>query len=114
MNNITQGRGHDLPQMTYGDNIFLNRPRDFRLLSAWQENGQLYCNLRAANLDDGPEYKALSYTWGPATRSEVKRLGSASENEQKTHAVVSFIILIIHLGVEYPPPPPPTFLEPEI
>ncbi|KUI67930.1 Heterokaryon incompatibility protein 6, OR allele [Cytospora mali] len=70
----------------------LCKPKDFRLLEVRRtyEGGVIKCDLRVENLENNyPKYRALSYTWGPATRHELDRLpGGASDNEQRKHGIL--------------------------
>lgn len=62
--------------------LVFTRPREIRLLRVLRfDDEQLHCDLRVANLDEKPVYKALSYTWGLATKVEAQRPDSdVSEN----------------------------------
>lgn len=52
----------------------LNNKRDIRLLQFKSTaNGVVSCQLSVVNLDSKPDYIALSYTWGPATKEEEAR-----------------------------------------
>ncbi|KAH7119300.1 heterokaryon incompatibility protein-domain-containing protein [Dactylonectria macrodidyma] len=44
----------------------LEEPRQTRLLHLLPGTGELYFNLESVNLDDNPEYEAISYCWGNA------------------------------------------------
>lgn len=85
------------PSIDYGSTALrLCKPKDFRLLElrGCSKDGVVHCDLRVENLNNtGLTYKALSYTWGPATRRELNRLpGGASNNEQRKHSIASLTI----------------------
>jgi hypothetical protein len=45
----------------------LKEPRQIRLLSLLPGKDQIHFNLQTVNLDDNPEYEAISYCWGDPT-----------------------------------------------
>ncbi len=54
--------------------LSLNHPRDIRLVRIYEsQDGTISCKLWTVNLDQVPEYVALSYTWGPSTNEEFNR-----------------------------------------
>lgn len=75
-----QNTRESLSLFTYqGENVIFKHERDIRLLSVQLDHGgRLCCSLRVANLDKTPGFKALSYTWGPAIRTEATKLGGSS------------------------------------
>lgn len=86
-----------IPPLDYSaPSLKLCKPRDFRLLQLLPnpKDGVIHCDLRVENLENWClKYKALSYTWGPATRHELNKLpGGASNNEQRKYRIVSIAI----------------------
>ena len=51
------------------------RAREIRLVNIHQQADGVSCDLEVANLDEQPQYVALSYTWGPSTPAEADALG---------------------------------------
>ncbi|KAI9667688.1 MAG: hypothetical protein M1821_000505 [Bathelium mastoideum] len=48
--------------------------RDIRLVKILNSNSEtIACELWTANLDEKPQYVAVSYTWGPSTNEEAER-----------------------------------------
>lgn len=45
----------------------LKEPKQIRLLSLLPGTNDIHFNLQAVNLDDKPEYEAISYCWGDPT-----------------------------------------------
>ena len=83
-----QSPGLDIPEQTLlypGDD--LETPNSIRLLKIHTADNQttmIACTLQSANLMEGPRYRALSYTWGPATkafRTEYEPLTSSDDDQ---------------------------------
>ena len=64
------------------------RGGEFRLLTlcAGLPGSKIRCKLRHASLDSGPEYEALSYTWGDPRSSA--SVGSLSLNPPRTYQIL--------------------------
>jgi len=61
----------------------LNHHRHIRLVRAHEgEDGNISCKLWTVNLDEQPQYVAISYTWGPSTNEEFDRGISAAPTHQ--------------------------------
>jgi len=56
----------------------------------------MQCTMCVANLDDNPEYVALSYTWGSQIRSHTFTI-----NEAYLHITESVEVALRHLQQEY-------------
>ncbi|KAH7109241.1 heterokaryon incompatibility protein-domain-containing protein, partial [Dactylonectria estremocensis] len=56
----------------------LEEPRQTRLLHLLPGSGDLYFNLESVNLDDNPEYEAISYCWGNAKDTRTVYCGKDS------------------------------------
>ncbi|KAF2235939.1 HET-domain-containing protein [Viridothelium virens] len=51
-----------------------NDHREIRLMKIFRRQGEsIACQLWTANLDEKPQYCAVSYTWGPSTNEEAER-----------------------------------------
>jgi hypothetical protein len=74
---------------SYGNPYLLARLVDksqIRLLKVQAHkngDGEIQCEMRTVNLDDGPNYVALSYTWGPPT----DRAAEAGVTSDPLHAI---------------------------